>query len=71
MKVFVDRERCQGHAICYITTPAVFVLDDDGYAEASGEEVPDELVESVRRSAAGCPEQAIRLTEDGRGSGDG
>ena len=42
--------------------PNVFVLDDEGYAQVSGDgEVPAELEVAVKRAAANCPENAISI----------
>jgi ferredoxin len=60
MKVWVDREKCQGHTLCAMTAPDSFVLDDvDGHASAVNEIVPDDQQEAVREAALSCPEQAI------------
>jgi ferredoxin len=50
--------------LCNITTPTVFgTRDDDGHAVVLVEVIPEELVASVRRSVASCPEQAISLVD--------
>lgn len=64
MKVFVDPNRCQGHARCMFFAKDVFEIDDDGYAKVrvGFETVPAELELSVRKACANCPERAISVT---------
>jgi ferredoxin len=64
MKVCVDEAVCQGHTLCAMTAPELFVLsDEDGHATAIHDEVPPELEELAREAASSCPEQAIVLSE--------
>lgn len=66
MKVAVDRDRCQGHARCIIFAPAIFCIDDEGYASVreGREQVCSELQESVRKACSNCPERAILISDD-------
>ena len=60
MRVKVDADRCQGHAMCTLACPELFHLrDDDGHAYVVQEEVPAGLEENVRQAQRGCPEDAI------------
>jgi ferredoxin len=64
MKVHVDAGRCQGHTLCHMVAPALFELDDeDGHARAIQPDVPVELEDAARKAEAGCPEQAISITD--------
>lgn len=64
VKVTVDTSVCQGHALCSWTAPGVFEPDeDDGHARVLLPLVPDELADSARRAAEGCPEGAISVTD--------
>jgi len=41
MKVRIKDDICQGHALCFITCPEVFHLnDDDGHAYVKSNQVP-------------------------------
>jgi ferredoxin len=63
MKVGVDPERCQGHALCAMLAPALFKLDDaDGQSRALVDEVPAGQEADARGAAGSCPEQAIILS---------
>jgi ferredoxin len=61
MRVSVDAERCQGHALCVLFGPGIFTLDDHGHATVEDVEVPPGLEDAVRAAAARCPERAIVL----------
>ncbi len=64
MKVRVDQQRCQGHTLCAMIAPDVFVLSDfDGTSSVACEVVPLDNEEQVREAARSCPEQAIVLEE--------
>lgn len=60
MRVRVDEGTCQGHTLCAMAAPDVFGLrDEDGHAYVLVTEFTTELIESARRAALTCPEQAI------------
>ena len=60
MKVRVEPGLCQGHTICSMVAPDIFVLDDeDGHASAIDGEVPADQVTKVREAIKSCPERAI------------
>ena len=62
MKVWVDRDKCQGHTLCAMIAPDSFVLDDvDGQSTAVNEIVPEDQQDAVREAAQSCPEQAINI----------
>ncbi|GAA4987718.1 ferredoxin [Yinghuangia aomiensis] len=64
MKAHVDATRCQGMGVCAELAPAVFLLDDWGFAStADGGAIPAEHEPAVRDAAARCPEKAILLVE--------
>ncbi|MHB1582281.1 MAG: ferredoxin [Acidimicrobiales bacterium] len=64
MRVTVDPDVCQGHTLCALAAPEVFLLrEDDGHAFVAGSEVPPAMEEAVRKAAATCPEGAISLEE--------
>ena len=64
MKAHVDRERCHGHNRCYMLCPAVFDVDDEGFAFVIREDVPPEDESRARLAADNCPERAIVITEE-------
>lgn len=64
MRIEVDAERCQGHAMCVLKGPDIYELDDSGYNRMAVVEVRKGLEEQARRGAGACPERAIRILED-------
>ena len=59
MRVVVDRDRCEGNAICVKIAPAVFQLDDDEYATVIADPVPVDQETLVERAIAECPRAAL------------
>jgi ferredoxin len=63
MKVHVDMSKCEAYGICAETAPAVFELDEWGYAQVLGDgTVADDQQENARRAVAGCPAKAIQIS---------
>lgn len=64
MRIIFDRGSCVGHNRCYLLAPALFDVDDEGYAVPLVEgEVPPELESVARLAADNCPEFAITIEE--------
>ena len=61
MKVRVDQEVCQGHALCHSVSAELFTLDDDGYSNVDEREVPPGMEDLARRGELTCPERAITI----------
>lgn len=59
MRVVVDRDRCEGNAVCVKTAPKVFELDDDEYAVVISDPVPADQETLVEEAIAGCPRAAL------------
>jgi ferredoxin len=65
VKIHVEPTLCQGHNRCTAVAPALFDIDDEGYAsEIGGGTVPEHLTDAARLAADNCPEQAIALSRD-------
>lgn len=65
MRVRVDTDLCQGHAVCKEEAPAVFGVDAGTNKVVVLAERPDESLRAeVRRAIKYCPTRAIRLEED-------
>ena len=54
MRVIVDRDRCEGNAVCLGIAPDIFDLDDEDYAVVKTDPIP---------AIAECPRAAL-LRED-------
>jgi ferredoxin len=64
MKASIDRNVCQGHALCQMNAPTVFTDDEEGYGLLVGDgEVSAQHEDDARTGAAACPERAITLVE--------
>lgn len=61
MRVRVDTDRCQGHAVCAGTAPALFDLDDESKAVVLVGELAPAHLDGARAAEASCPELAITL----------
>ena len=67
MRVIVDLELCQGHALCQEEAPEVFRVRERAGAydqvELLIEEPPEALRKQVESAARHCPNRVIRLEE--------
>jgi ferredoxin len=64
VKVRVDGQLCQGHTLCAMSAPDLFVLrEEDGHSQVVSEDVPADQEGLAREAARSCPEQAIALFE--------
>lgn len=59
MRVKVDRDRCEGNAICVGIAPDLFDLDDDEYAVLKVDVIPPDQEELASRAVAECPRAAL------------
>lgn len=57
----VDRDACQGHAVCVALAPDTFELDDEGISTVKDPEGDDE--NTIQRAVDGCPVDAISWNE--------
>lgn len=65
MQVRVIADRCQGHTLCNIASPDIFLLDpEDGHAVVSEPKVPKTAESAVRNAGLSCPEQAIEVSDN-------
>ncbi len=62
MRVHVDRDRCEGNAVCVKLVPDVFELDDDEYSTVIVDPVPPELEERAEQAISECPRAALSRT---------
>jgi len=63
MKAKVDKDACIGCGACPATCPEVFKLEDDGLATAYVNPVPEDVEDTCREAAEGCPTEAIHIEE--------
>jgi sterol 14-demethylase len=63
LRVVLDRDLCQGHAVCVGEAPEVFRLGADGKVEAITDAPSAALSAKVRSAQKYCPTRAIRVVE--------
>ena len=59
MRVVVDRDRCEGNAICVGIAPDLFQLDEDEYAIVTTDPVPADREALAEQAIAECPRAAL------------
>jgi ferredoxin len=65
VRVRIDADRCEGHAVCASLVPDVFEIPEEGAGAHVATEVVNPALEgAVRRAVSGCPERAIVVDED-------
>jgi ferredoxin len=62
IRVEVDVDLCQGHAMCELEAPDYFTVPKRGKVEILDAEPPDEAREEVERAVEMCPTQALLIT---------
>lgn len=63
MHIEIDRNACQGNALCVGIAPELFDVDDDGLAVVLRAEVPGDLEDVARDASRSCPTRAIGLSD--------
>ena len=63
MKIVVDCDKCQGHAMCASQAPEIYELDDTGYNSMGEFTVVEGQEDAARLGASWCPEGAITVIE--------
>jgi ferredoxin len=65
MKVWVDPEKCRGHALCLMHAPEAFeFVDLEDRAVVIDGAVDSVAIDVFRAAASECPERAIVIGED-------
>jgi ferredoxin len=63
MKIVVDYDLCQGHAVCQSEAPAVFAVEDKGQVRLLDGDPPDEVRAQVEMAVTYCPTHALKIVE--------
>ena len=63
MKIVVDCDKCQGHAMCASQAAEVYELDDTGYNSMGEFTVVEGQEDAAILGASWCPEGAITVIE--------
>lgn len=64
MRVEIDHDLCQGHAMCQEEAPEVFQVDAKGHLTLLQARPPESLRVQVEAACRFCPTGAIQLRED-------
>ena len=64
MKIRIERAACVGNARCAAVSEALYPLDDDGYIDSDGFDVPAGEEKLAKNGARACPERIIFVIED-------
>lgn len=59
MRVVVDRDRCEGNAVCVGIAPDLFELDDDDYVVVTKDPIPADAEARAEQAIAECPRAAL------------
>ena len=64
MKIRIERAACVGNARCAAVSEKLFPLDEDGYINTDGFDVPEGEERLAKNGARACPERIIFVVED-------
>jgi ferredoxin len=59
VRVEVDRDRCEGNAVCLGIAPDIFDLDDEDYAVVKIDPIPAGQEDLAEQAIAECPRAAL------------
>ncbi|MCT7660705.1 ferredoxin [Mycobacterium deserti] len=62
IRIDLDRERCEGHAMCEAFAPEFFSVDDEGTLTVVAEIVPAGSETTVHNAVSACPVAALKIT---------
>ncbi|MEU5852676.1 ferredoxin [Saccharopolyspora shandongensis] len=63
MKICIDLDKCAGLGMCEAFAPDVFEVQPGGKVRVAVDSPGEELRAVVEEAAAGCPTEAIGITE--------
>ncbi|MBX3250882.1 MAG: cytochrome P450 [Myxococcales bacterium] len=64
VRVRIDRQLCQGHAVCVSEAPGIFELDARGEGEVKNATPGSEAFDRLARAYEHCPNHAILVEQD-------
>lgn len=64
MRIGVERDLCEGNAVCVGIAPDVFDLDDADQVIILSEDVPPDHQSDVEQAVAQCPRAALLRLDD-------
>ena len=64
MRIEVDADLCQGHAMCELEAPGVFSVPRKGQVTVLDPAPPESERAAVEAAVRSCPTQALKLLAD-------
>jgi ferredoxin len=64
MRIKINQASCQGHARCNAVAGDLYKLNDQGYIDSEGFDVPPGMESLARKGAHACPERVISVFDD-------
>jgi len=64
MRILVDRDRCEGNAVCMKVCPEVFEVGEDDCVRLLIKDPPEDLHAKVEAAVKRCPRQALAIAEE-------
>lgn len=64
IKIEVDLDLCQGHAMCELEAPDYFKVPKRGKVEILSDSAPEEDRSEVEQAVWACPTQALSIVEE-------
>lgn len=61
MRILVDRDLCEGNAVCMKVCPEVFSVDENDQVQIRVETPGEDLRAKVEAAVRRCPRQALKL----------
>jgi ferredoxin len=64
VKIVVDYDLCQGHAVCESEAPTIFTVAKKGQVQLLEENPQEEMRAQVEMAVKYCPTHALSIVED-------
>jgi ferredoxin len=63
MRIEIDADLCQGHAMCQLEAPDIFFVPAKGKVTVIAPEPPDSARPAVESAVRYCPTQALKIVD--------
>jgi ferredoxin len=64
MRIRIEKAACVGNARCAAVSKELYPLNEDGYIDTDGFDVPEGMEKLAKNGARACPERIIYVEED-------
>ncbi|MBF6209676.1 ferredoxin [Nocardia puris] len=71
MRIIVDLDLCQGHAVCQAEAPDVFTVPKRGKVEVLVDHPASDQRDAVGDAVTYCPTRALSIVDDGASDDEG